>query len=202
MLSVPDLVAAGDRRLLFVMATDHEYGPALRSRIDPLITGVGPVEAGVVTASALAALPALPDLVVSIGSAGSRRKPVGEIFQISEVSWRDVDASRLGFARGVTPFLDLAPVQPLATPIDWPLATLSTGADVVGGADYDAIEADLVDMESWAVLRACQHFGVPLMGLRGVSDGPGELDALGGWTHLLGLLDERLAEAVDVLLAG
>ena len=200
--AAPALLVAGGRRLLFVMATTHEYGAALQARIAPLITGVGPVEAGVGTAAALAALPELPDLVISLGSAGSRRKPVGEVFQISHVSWRDMDASRLGFARGVTPFLDLAPVQPLVTPIDWPTATLSTGADVVGGAEYDAIDADLVEMETWAVLRACQHFGVPLMGLRGVSDGPGELDALGGWTHLLELLDARLAAAVDLLLAG
>ena len=201
-IAAPSLLTAGGRRILFVMATTHEYGAALRARIEPLITGVGPVEAGVVTAAALAALPELPDLVVSLGSAGSRRKPLGEVFQISQVSWRDMDASRLGFPRGVTPFLDLEPVQPLATPIDWPMATLSTGADIVGGDEYDAIDADMVEMETWAVLRACQLFGIPLTGLRGVSDGPGELEALGGWTHLLELLDERLAEAVDVLLAG
>ena len=31
--------------ILYVMATELEYGPELRSRITPLITGVGPVEA-------------------------------------------------------------------------------------------------------------------------------------------------------------
>ncbi|RYD92493.1 MAG: 5'-methylthioadenosine/S-adenosylhomocysteine nucleosidase [Sphingomonadales bacterium] len=196
------ILPAGGRHLLFVMATDHEYGPMLRQRIDPLITGVGPVEAAVELSAALAGMTRLPDLVVSLGSAGSRRKPVGEIFQISEVSWRDIDASRIGIPKGQTPFLDVAPVQPLATPIAWPTATLSTGANVVGGKEYDAIHADLVDMETWAILRACQHFGLPLMGLRGVSDGPGELEALGGWTALLGVLDERLAAAVDVLLRG
>lgn len=190
----------GERRVLFAMATTHEYGSALRSRIVPLVTGVGPVEAGVAVAAALAICDPLPDLVVSLGSAGSRRKPVGKVFQVSHVSWRDVDASRIGVPAGQTPFLDLAPVQPLATPLlDWPVATLSTGADVVGGNDYDGIDADLVDMETWAVLRACQRFGVPLMGLRGVSDGPGELAELGGWTELLPLLDARLAEAVDAL---
>lgn len=194
------VVRLGERRTLFVMATDHEYGPALRARIDPLITGVGPVEAGVATAATLAEMTELPDLVVSLGSAGSRRCPVGEVYQIASVAWRDVDASRIGFARGVTPFLELAPVQPLATPLAGvPTATLSTGADVVGGDAYDAIAADLVDMETWAVLRACQRFGVPLVGLRGVSDGPGELAALGGWTGMLATLDVKLAAAVDLL---
>lgn len=183
------------------MATDHEYGPALRARIDPLITGVGVVEAGVAVAAALAGMTDTPDLVVSLGSAGSRRKPVGEVFQISAVSWRDVDAAPLGFARGVTPFLDLAPVQQLATPLDWPTATLSTGSDIVTGDAYDRIHADLVEMETWAVLRACQGFGVPLMGLRGVSGGPGEVDGIESWTGLLGLLDKRLAAAVDALAA-
>ena len=58
---------------------------------------------------------------------------------------------------------------------------------------------DMGDMETFAVLRACQRFGVPVMGLRGVSDGPGELEALGGWTAMLGVLDQRLAVAVDRL---
>lgn len=201
------LADIGGRRTLFVMATDHEYGPALRARIDPLITGVGVVEAAAATAAALAGLVEPPDLVVSLGSAGSRRRLLGEVFQISHVSWRDVDATPLGFGRGVTPFLDLAPVQPLATPLpDWPTATLSTGSDIVTGAAYDRIDADLVDMETWAVLRVCQRAseragGIPLMGLRGVSDGPGDLGSIHGWTELLGLLDERLAAAVDALAA-
>jgi adenosylhomocysteine nucleosidase len=38
-----------------------------------------------------------------------------------------------------------------------------------------------------------------MMGLRGVSDGPGKLDGIGGWTELLPLLDRLLAEAVDRL---
>ena len=33
--------------ILYVMATELEYGPELKSRITPLITGVGPVEAAV-----------------------------------------------------------------------------------------------------------------------------------------------------------
>ncbi len=190
-------------RILFVMATTHEYGPHLRARFDPVVTGVGPVEAALATGIALAGMAAagaLPERVVSIGSAGSRRLPLGSVWQVASVSWRDMDASRIGIPRGVTPFTDHPPEMPLTTPIpDLPTARLSTGANIVGGDDYAAIDADMVDMETFAVLRACQHFGVPLIGLRGVSDGPGELDALGGWTAMLGVLDERLAAAVDRL---
>ncbi|MES2175946.1 MAG: 5'-methylthioadenosine/S-adenosylhomocysteine nucleosidase [Pseudomonadota bacterium] len=190
------------RRVLFVMAVDAEYGPHLRARFTPLLTGVGPIEAALATGMALQALAqqsALPDLVVCLGSAGSRLCPLGAIFQVASVSWRDMDASRLGFTKGVTPFIDHPVDLPLATPLALPLARLSTGANIVGGEDYAAIDADMVDMETFAVARACARFDVPLMGLRGISDGPGELDHINSWTALLSLLDERLAAAVDLL---
>lgn len=192
------------QRILFVMATDHEYLEHLRARIQPLITGVGPIEAAIGTTVRLEQLRVaneLPDLVVSLGSAGSRRREVGGVYQIETVSWRDMDASPIGIPPGVTPFADHSAIISLPTPLAAvPRASLSTGSDMVVGNRYAAIDADLVDMETFAVLRACQRFDVPMMGLRGVSDGPGELDGVSGWTELLPLLDERLAAAVDLLI--
>ena len=82
-----------------------------------------------------------------------------------------------------------------------PKPTLSTGAGVVSGAGYAAVAADMVDMETFAVLRACQFFGVPLIGLRGISDGAAELSHVGDWTEYLHVIDEKLADAVDRLEA-
>ncbi|MFS0772970.1 5'-methylthioadenosine/S-adenosylhomocysteine nucleosidase [Sphingomonas sp. 1P08PE] len=195
---------APHQRTLFVMATDHEYREHLRARIRPLITGVGPIEAAIGTAvrlEQLLVMDELPDLVVSLGSAGSRRCEVGGVYQIESVSWRDMDASPIGFPPGITPFAGHPALMVLPTPLAGiPRASLSTGSDIVVGDRYAAIDADLVDMETFAVLRACQRFGVRMIGLRGVSDGPGELDGVGGWTDLLPLLDERLAAAVDRLI--
>ena len=195
-----EVAKLGGARVLFVMAVGQEYGAQLSARFRPLFAGVGPIEAALATGVALASLAVeLPDLVVSLGSAGSRRCELGTVRQVSAVSWRDMDATRLGFARGVTPFLDRPATEPLPAPLSLPVATLATGSTIVGGDDYAAIDADLVDMETYAVLRACQRFGVPLIGLRGVSDGPGELVGVEGWTALLAHLDERLAAAVDEL---
>lgn len=188
--------------MLFAMAVGAEYGPHLRQRFAPLLTGVGPVEAALSMGIALDQLARegdLPDMVVCLGSAGSRRCPLGSVWQVKSVSWRDMDASRLGFPKGVTPFLDHPVAIPLVTPLDWQTATLSTGADIVGGSDYDSIDADMVDMESFAIARACDRYGVPMMGLRGISDGPGDISALADWTALLGHLDAQLAIAVDAL---
>ncbi len=188
------------RRVLFVMATQEEYGPHLRALIRPLMTGVGPVEAAAAVAGALARLEgqgALPDLVFSLGSAGSRTLEHAGVYQIASVAYRDMDASPLGFERGKTPFLDEPAVVGLATPISGvAAASLSTGGNIVSGAAYDGIEADMVDMESWAVYRAARLFGVSMIGVRGISDGRNDLTGLHDWTEYLHVIDEKLAAAV------
>jgi adenosylhomocysteine nucleosidase len=191
------------RNVLFVMAAEAEYGPHLRRLFKPLMTGVGPVEAGVRLGAELARLEAkyaLPNLVVSLGSAGSRKLEQTEVYQAVSVSYRDMDASPLGFEKGRTPFLDLPAT--VALPLRIPgirEATLSTGAAVISGAAYDAVPEDMVDMETFACLRACQLFSLPLVALRGISDGATELRHVGDWTEYLHVIDEKLAAAVGLL---
>ena len=197
------LKTVADKRILYVMAADAEYGPHLKARIAPFMTGVGPVEAAVQLTLALCHLEAegnLPDHVVSLGSAGSATLEQTGIYQATSVSYRDMDASPLGFTRGATPLLDL-PVEvalPFTIP-GIPAARLSTGANIVSGAAYADIDADMVEMETYAELRACQAFNVPLIGLRGISDGKAELTHIGDWTEYLHVIDDKLAAAVDVL---
>lgn len=195
----------GSVTILPVMAAPAEYGDHLRARIDPLMTGVGPVEGAVVLTAALARLEAageLPDLIVSLGSCGSRVLEHAAVYQASSVAYRDMDASPLGFPKGVTPLLNQPAVLSLPCPIPGvPTATLSTGANVVSGVAYDLIDAEMVDMETWALVRAAQTFGVPLIALRGVSDGRAELKALEDWTSTLHHVDENLAAALDRLIA-
>jgi adenosylhomocysteine nucleosidase len=198
-----ELKSVAGKSILFVMAAEAEYGPFLRSRFEPLMTGVGPVEAAIVLTRTLAALEHagdLPQLVVSLGSAGSAKLEQTEVYQVTSVSYRDMDASPLGFEKGRTPFLDLPAV------IDMPLripgvaeASLSTGGNVVSGAAYANIDADMVDMETFAILRVCQGFNLPLIGLRGISDGVEELQHISGWTEYLHVIDRKLSNATDSL---
>lgn len=195
----------GKARVLFQMAAAPEYGPHLQARIHPVMTGIGPVEAAVVMAATLEGLARdgdLPDLVVSLGSAGSARLAHCAVYQASHVAYRDMDASALGFAVGATPLLDLPAILPLAPMVvGLAQATLSTGANVVTGAAYGQIAQDMVDMESFAVLRACQRHGLPLVALRGISDGADPLEGLHSWTEYLHIVDENLAHALDILRA-
>jgi adenosylhomocysteine nucleosidase len=190
----------GGLRVLFVMATEQEYGVELRRVITPLVTGVGPVEAAAATGATLgglAAANALPDLVFSLGSAGSRRLAHAGVYQIESITYRDMDATAIGFAKGVTPFLD----EPATIAIPHcmpgiPAASIATGASIVSGPGYDGIAADMVDMESFAVYRAARRFGVPMVGLRGISDGRTALNGLHDWMEYLHEIDHKLAGAI------
>jgi adenosylhomocysteine nucleosidase len=187
--------------VLFIMATEQEYGPHLKARLVPVITGVGPVEAAIGTSGALGELDRagrLPSLVVSLGTAGSAKLEHAGIYQVASVAYRDMDASLLGFEKGVTPFSG----EPAAVSIpyripDVPVASISSGGTVVSGKGYDAIPADMVDMETFSVFQAARRFGVPMIGLRAISDGRSDLTGLHDWLEFLHILDEKLATTID-----
>jgi adenosylhomocysteine nucleosidase len=187
--------------VLFAMASEPELGPALRALVSPLITGVGPVEAAAAVAETLAALAAggsAPDLIVSMGSAGSNRLPQAEIFQVRSARYRDMDASPLGFEKGVTPFADAPAELTVAQRLPGIAeATISTGGAIVNGAAYGAIGADMADMETYAVMRAAWRAGVPVITLRGISDGIEPLKRFADWTRYLAEIDEKLAAIID-----
>lgn len=197
------LARFGPLKVLFVMATEQEYGTHLKQRIVPVITGIGPVEAAVGTAIALGELDragALPDLVVSLGTAGSAKLEHAGIYQVASIAYRDMDASLLGFPKGVTPFTDAPAVIPIPQRIpDLPAASISTGGAVISGKGYDAIEADMVDMETYAVFRAAERLAIPVIGVRAISDGRADLTGLHDWMEFLHVLDEKLAKVVDAL---
>lgn len=202
-MTLPPITRLGGRRVLFVMATEAEYGPHLKALFTPLMTGVGPIETGIFLGSALTALKAegaLPDLIVSLGSAGSRRLARTALYQVSTAIYRDMDATTFGFEKGVTPFLD----QPAVLTLPWripgvPEASISTGSTIIAGSMFDDVAEDMVDMETFACMRASQVFGVPLIGLRGISDGDTDVSHIGEWTEYLHVIDEKLAEIVTRL---
>jgi adenosylhomocysteine nucleosidase len=191
----------GGLSVLFVMATEQEYGPHLKSRIAPLITGIGPVESAASTGATLAALShrgALPDLVFTLGSAGSWSLQHTEVYQVKSVAYRDMDCSALGFAPGLTPFLDEPAVIEIPYRIPGvPEASLSSGAKIVSGADYDTIGSDMVDMETYSVLRVSRRFKRPMVGLRGISDGRAKLTGFHDWAEYLHIIDEKIAAILD-----
>jgi adenosylhomocysteine nucleosidase len=57
----------------------------------------------------------------------------------------------------------------------------------------------MVDMETFSVFQAARRFGVPMIGLRAISDGRSDLTGLHDWLEFLHVLDEKLALTIDAL---
>jgi nucleoside phosphorylase len=154
--------------ILVVAATEREL--ARIEGAETLCTGIGPVEAALATASALA--DDRPDAVLHIGIAGSHTLEPPAIVIGSESIFCDVvdEASTLPRVERVLPDAKLLAVARRVLP-DAYLRPIGTSARVGGGTNCD-VEA----MEGFGVLRAAALAGVPALELRAISNAVGEPD--------------------------
>jgi futalosine hydrolase len=158
--------------VLVVAATDREF--AFVRGAETFCCGVGPVEAALQTARALAER--RPEAVLHIGIAGARGIAPPALVLGSESVYCDVidlsstlprvdriepDAAFLARVRDALPEALLLPI--------------GTSGRVGGGSACD-VEA----MEGFGVLRACALAGVPAVELRAISNAPDEADR-GAW---------------------
>ncbi len=189
--------------ILTVIAAKAEYGTMMTQAIlEPEFIGVGPIEATFNMTRILMQKQhnnQLPDIIFSIGTAGSNRLHQGELYQITAVSYRDMNAVAFGFDAGVTPFADY-PAQ-FKLPIlfkDMPTATLATGASVIdtqgtSGVSFADIDAECVDMETYGIVRVAHSFKIPVIGLRGISDGLHDSNGVASWEEYLSIIDTKIA---------
>jgi nucleoside phosphorylase len=144
--------------VLVIGATERELAPVAGART--LACGIGPVEAAVATARALAA--ERPDAVLHVGIAGARGLEPLTLVLGSEARYCDaagpfVPALALPDEALLRRLRDACPeavVRPIGT------------SARVGGAHGVDVEA----MEGFAVLRACELAGVPAVEARVVSN--------------------------------
>jgi adenosylhomocysteine nucleosidase len=186
-------------KIMTLIANSAEYGASMQSKnINPDFIGVGPIEATFHTTYLLMnAISAgnKPDIIFSVGTAGSHTLKQCGLYQINSISYRDMDASVFGFDVGVTPFADYDAEFKLPVLFDdMPTASLATGASVVGHDGFKNIDADCVDMESYAVKRVADFFNIPMIGLRGISDGHAPANGIATWEEYLDIIDVKIAE--------
>jgi futalosine hydrolase len=162
--------------VLLVAATERE----LDGR-EGLVCGVGPVEAAVATARALALQQW--KAVLHIGVAGGRGLELGTLVVGSEARYCDLSAGIAVVDRiSADPVLARAARAALPGTMILPIGTSAS----VGSVPRDVtVEA----MEGFGVLRGAAIAGVPALEVRAISNVIGEPDRA-KW---------RLAEAIDVL---
>ena len=154
--------------LLVVAATEKElrgFGDAAT-----LACGIGPVEAALATARALAE--GRPDAVLHVGIAGARGIEPPALVLGSESVYCDVIDPAFTMPRvdRLAPDAELLAAARAALP-DALVLPIATCAKVGGGAGYD-VEA----MEGFGVLRAAALAGVPAVELRAISNAVDEPD--------------------------
>ena len=172
--------------ILVVAATARE-AELVDGRAEALVCGIGPVEAAVTTARALAE--ARPDAILQIGIAGAQTLPTGAVALGSEAVYCDVldPASVLPRVERVSADGVLLDRARLALP-DAHVVPIATAGRVGGGSGCE-VEA----MEGFAVLRAAQLAGVPALEVRSVSNAVAEADRGRWW------IDDALAALEDAL---
>jgi adenosylhomocysteine nucleosidase len=144
--------------------------------VEVLFTGVGKVNAAITLTRYLARLrdeSAGPPLVLNFGTAGSARIPARTLVACRRFVDRDMNVSALGFAHGVTPFDELPPTLEFPPVFaDLPEAVCGSG-DSFATADHGPA-CDVVDMEAYALAKACKLEGAEFACAKYVSDGADE----------------------------
>ena len=151
--------------------------------IPVLYTGLGKVNAALALAARLADLRAhgatMPT-VLNFGTAGSPVLPTHCVVACRAFVQRDMDVTGLGFAPGVTPFEDEPPrleFEPLF--IDLPHGVCGSGDRFEMGRP--GVDCDVIDMEAYALAKACKRAGAMFGCVKYVTDGADHA-AANDWT--------------------
>ena len=154
-------------RPLIVVALESEAAHLHLDELPILVTGVGKVNAAVAVASTLAE--ATPKYVLNMGTAGALRPGVTGIHVIGRVIQHDLNDAAIYEMTGIHAGL---PID-----LDRGGSVLATGDRFISNPDVRdrlAREAQLVDMEGYAVARAAHAMDVPVIMVKAVSDQAGE----------------------------
>lgn len=163
--------------------------------VEILYTGVGKVNAAIALARRLAIAgrdgASLP-LVVNFGTAGSASVAAQTLVACRRFVDRDMDVGALGFAPGVTPFDSLPPV--LEFPAAFPaLPDAVCGSGDSFATDHGGFDCDVVDMEAYALAKACKLAGAKFACAKYVSDGADAHAAKHWKANVAGAADRFLA---------
>jgi len=168
---------------LVVMALELEgQGAFEQAGVPVLYTGLGKVNAALALAARLAAYRSAarpPPLVLNFGSAGSGRFPTGTLVACRRFVQRDMDVTGLGFPLGVTPF------EEDAATLEFPEVFAGLPDGVCGTGDSfetggSRVACDVVDMEAYALAKACARAGALFGCVKYVTDGADHA-AAGDW---------------------
>jgi len=142
-----------------ILIAIQEEAPDLSHMMNVFYTGAGKVNAAITAAEVI--IKYQPKRIINFGTAGGITVGTG-LHECSQFVQRDMNCIGLGCEPGQTPFeTDAA--------IGTPGLTCSTGDNFVMDPQL-LIPADLVDMEAYAIAKACEKHHVEFLCFKYVSD--------------------------------
>lgn len=160
---------------VILVALEDEMPAAVAAPWRVVHTGVGKVNAALAAARVLAE--EAPAHLINFGTAGALAEGMSGIVEVGRVFQRDMDVRALGFDIGQTPF-DTDHF------IDLHTKGVSCGTGDQFVTALPALATDLVDMEAFAIAKACKRAGVPMHCWKFVSDKADD-GAARDWTETL-----------------
>ena len=149
------------QEVLLIIALKEELPRNLLPEFNIEYCGVGKINA---TYKALEIISKYePKLIINYGTAGSLRKNLVGLHEVSHFFQRDMDATALGFKIGVTPFEERSVIDFGRTGL-----SCSSGDNFVSSPPE--LKTDLVDMEAYAIAKVCVLKNVQFMCFKYVSD--------------------------------
>ncbi len=159
---------------LIVMALPQESRGLLEAAGAHLLyTGVGKVNAAAALARRLAEMRctgAAQPLVVNMGTAGSRSIAAHTLVAANRFAQRDMDVSGMGLTPGVTPFDATPPIIEFPNVFTQFPQVLCSTADSFATHRHE-IAGDVVDMEAFALARACLAENARFACVKYITDG-------------------------------
>ena len=150
-----------DKKIVFIAALEDELPQAELPYLNIEYSGVGKINATYKTSEVIKN--DNPDLIINYGTAGSLRRDLKGLYEVSKFLQRDMDATPLGFRMGETPFDSISD-------IDFGRSGLSCSSGDNFVTSPPLLKSDLVDMEAYAIAMVCWLSSVDFMCFKYISD--------------------------------
>ena len=134
------------KNVVILVALEEELPKDLLKDFHIEYTGVGKVNACFKTIEVINEFS--PKIIINYGTAGSLRKDLSGLYEVSDFFQRDMDATELGFKIGETPFDKISNISFGKSGL-----SIGTGDSFVN--QPPKILTDMVDMEAYAIAKVC-----------------------------------------------
>lgn len=176
------------KNILLVMALPSEsQGLFEKNNITPLYTGVGKVNATYALTKKITEVKAdggKIELVINLGTSGSKKFKKGELVECTSFVQRDMDTRAFGYELGKTPAEDEVPLYLETSKRFDSLRTGTCGTGDSFATEAPEVRCDVFEMEAYALAKVCRAENIEFSAVKYISDGAND-EAAEDWEDCL-----------------